>query len=162
MTKLECVLVDADALITSKLAKVCGCIRAQPGLPHQRTRPETSDACRRQLNQASWNGTVLKFRSESQWDVRNYFSCFLWFSLDRTIWKKARQDQFDSGLPDWLFWRHISQIWLFLEAVGVKKLFGFLAFSFQYLAFFGGSWQILPDLCFGFLNIILKSVSRLF
>jgi len=40
-----------------------------------------------------------------------------------------------TGLPDWLFWRQISQIWLFLEVVGVKKLFGFLAFSFQYLAF---------------------------
>jgi len=35
------------------------------------------------------------------------------------------------GLPDLLFWRQMSQIWLFLETVGVKKLFVFS----QYLAF---------------------------
>jgi len=43
-----------------------------------------------------------------------------------------------------------------------KKLFGFLAFSFQYLFFFGGSWHILSDWCFGFLNVLLKIVIRLF
>jgi len=48
----------------------------------------------------------------------------------------------------------------FLEAVGVKKYC--LAFSFQYLAFFEGSWHILSDWRFGFLNILLKSVIRLF
>jgi len=33
------------------------------------------------------------------------------------------------GLPDWLFWHQISQIWLFVEIVGVKNIvwvFGFL------------------------------------
>ena len=39
----------------------------------------------------------------------------------------------------------------FLEAVGVKKIVWFLAFSFQYyLAFFGGSSHILSDWSFGF------------
>jgi len=44
-----------------------------------------------------------------------------------------------AGLPDWLF---LTINLAFLEAVGVKKLLGFLAFSFQYLAFLGGSWHI--------------------
>jgi len=43
-----------------------------------------------------------------------------------------------------------------------KKLFGSLTFSFPYLAFFGGSWHILSDWCFGFLNVLLKSVIQIF
>jgi len=31
------------------------------------------------------------------------------------------------GLPDLLLWRQISQIWLFLETVGVKQLFVFFS-----------------------------------
>jgi len=31
-----------------------------------------------------------------------------------------------------------------------KKLFGFLAFFLQYLAFFGGSSRMLSDWCLGF------------
>jgi len=37
-----------------------------------------------------------------------------------------------------------------------KKLFGFLAFFLQYLAFFGGSSHVLSDWCRGFLKIFLK------
>jgi len=37
-----------------------------------------------------------------------------------------------------------------------------LAFSFEYLAFFGGTWPILTDWCFGFSNVFLKSVIRHF
>jgi len=48
----------------------------------------------------------------------------------------------------------------FSGEVGVKK--NCLPFSFQYLAFFGGSWHIPSDWRFGFLNILLKSVIRLF
>jgi len=49
----------------------------------------------------------------------------------------------------------------FLEALGVKKLFGFWLFLFN-ICFFGGSWQILSDWCSEFLNILLKIVMRLF
>jgi len=49
-----------------------------------------------------------------------------------------------------------------LGAVGVKKLFGFLVFSFEYLAIFGGTWPRLSDWCFGFSNVFLKSVIRHF
>jgi len=38
-------------------------------------------------------------------------------------------------------------------------MFGFLAFSFQYLAFFEGRWHTLSDWRFGFLNILLKTKS---
>jgi len=63
------------------------------------------------------------------------------------------------GLPDWLFWRQISQIWLFLEVVGVKKIVWLFGFFLQYLAFFGGSSHMLSDWCLGFLiKILLKSV----
>ena len=73
-------------------AQACSCISVYPGSPHQITKRETSDASKSQLNQASWNRTVLKFGSENQLNVRNYVSIlFLWFSLDRTIWKKPRQ-----------------------------------------------------------------------
>jgi len=71
-----------------------------------------------------------------------------------------------TGLPDWLFWRQISQIWLFLEAVGVKKIVWFLALSFEYLNIWLFWRQLahtaLSDWCFGFSNVLLKSVIRLF
>ena len=41
-----------------------------------------------QLNQASSNRKVLKYGSENQLNVYNYLPIlFLWFSIDRTIWK---------------------------------------------------------------------------
>jgi len=33
--------------------KVCGCIIAHPGLPHQKTKRESSNVLKSQLNQAS-------------------------------------------------------------------------------------------------------------
>jgi len=71
------------------------CISVHPGLPHQKRKREISDASKRQLSQASWNRTVLKFSSENQLNMHNYLSMLFWFSLDRTIWKKSRHYQFD-------------------------------------------------------------------
>ena len=54
----------------------------------------------------------LRFCSPIVHFVRNsclYFVCYGWAA------------QVLTGLPVWLFWRQISQIWLFLEAVGVNK-----------------------------------------
>ena len=45
-------------------AQVCDCISVYSGLPHQKTKQETSDASTNQLNQAVWNRKVLKFGSE--------------------------------------------------------------------------------------------------
>jgi len=58
-------------------AQVCGCFSAHPGLPHQKTKRETSDASKSQLNQASLNRTALKFRSENQLNVHSYLSILL-------------------------------------------------------------------------------------
>jgi len=67
-------------------AQVCGCISAHPGLSHQKTKRETSDASKRQLNQASWNRKVVKFGFANQLKFNNYLSIlFLWFSLDRPL-----------------------------------------------------------------------------
>jgi len=57
-------------------------VLAHPGLPHQETKRETSDALKIQLNQASWNRTVLKFGSENQLDVHN---CLWIFFSDFTL-----------------------------------------------------------------------------
>ena len=54
------------------------------------------------------------------------------------------------GLPNLLFWRQISQIWLFLETVGVKYFFCFLSI----FGFFGGSWHMLSGWCLRFLNYL--------
>jgi len=48
------------------------CISAYPGLPHQNMKRETSDSSKSQVNQLSWNRTVLKFGSENQLKVHNY------------------------------------------------------------------------------------------
>jgi len=64
MTKLE--------MMHLLQAQVCRCISAHLGLPHQKKKQETRDASK--LNQASGNGTVLKFVSENQFNVHNYLS----------------------------------------------------------------------------------------
>ena len=51
-------------------AQVCGCISAYSGWPDQKTKRETIS--KSQLNQASWNRTVLKFGSENKLNVHNY------------------------------------------------------------------------------------------
>ena len=57
--------------------QVCGFISAHSAWPHQKTKRETSDASKTQLDQESWNRTVLKFDSENQLNVQNYiFQCF--------------------------------------------------------------------------------------
>jgi len=43
-----------------------------------------------------------------------------------------------------------------------KNCLAFWLFIFNIWLFFEGSWHILSDCCFGFLNILLKSVIRLF
>jgi len=43
--------------------------RTHTGLPRQKNKPESKDVCKRQLNQASWNETILKFGSQNQWDL---------------------------------------------------------------------------------------------
>jgi len=70
MTKLE--------MMHILQAQVCGYISAHPGLLHQKTKRETSDASKSQLNQASSNKTVLKFGSENQLNVHNYLSILLY------------------------------------------------------------------------------------
>jgi len=60
-----------------------------------------------------------------------------WYSIKTVRFMIIKQGQWDcqyvvTGLPDWLFWCQISQIWLFLEVVSVKKivwLFGFFFFN---------------------------------
>jgi len=46
----------------------------------------------------------------------------------------------------------------FCRQLGSKKLFVF----FSILGFFEGSWHMLSDWCLRFLNVLLKSVSRIF
>jgi len=90
--RLNCQWMTKLKILPILQAQVCGCISAHPELPHQKTRRETSDASTSQLNQASWNKTVLKFGSGNQ---LNYLSILLLsFSLNRTIWKKSRHNRF--------------------------------------------------------------------
>jgi len=96
--RLNCQLITNYEMMHMMQAQVCGCISAHPGLTHQKTKRENSDASKSQLNQASWNRGVLKFGSENKLNVHILllsFNPFLWFSLDRTIWKKSRHCQFD-------------------------------------------------------------------
>jgi len=55
-------------------AQVCGCISSHPGLSHQKTKWETSDASKSQLSQASWNRTALEFGSEIKLKIPKYLS----------------------------------------------------------------------------------------
>ena len=88
MTKLE--------IMHILQAQVCGCIRTHTGLPHPKTKRETSDALKSQLNQASWNRKVLKFGSENQLNVHNYLSFLLCDShLSARSGEKSRHYQFD-------------------------------------------------------------------
>jgi len=59
-----------EAWIDAHIAStgVC-CICAHPGLPHQNTKRETSDASESQVNQSTWNREILKFGSENQLNV---------------------------------------------------------------------------------------------
>ena len=46
-----------------------------------------SGAWKSQLHHTYSNGTIFKIGSQNQWDINSYLPSFLWFSLDRTIWK---------------------------------------------------------------------------
>jgi len=45
--------ISGEARNDAHVASMCGCISAHPGLPDQKMKQETSDASKRQLNQAS-------------------------------------------------------------------------------------------------------------
>ena len=64
-----------------------------------------------------------------------------------------------TGLPDGFLLRQISQMWLCLEAVGVKKLFGFFFNVWLFLEAVGTCYQ---TGVLALLSILLKSVIRLF
>jgi len=64
-----------------------------------------------------------------------------------------------TGWAEWLLLRQISQIWLCLEAVGVKKLLGFFFYVWLFLGAVGTCYQ---TGVLAFLSILLKSVIRLF
>jgi len=76
-------------------AQVFICIGIHLGLPHQKTKRETSDASKSQLNQASSKKRVLMFGSENQSNVHNYLSIRLYDFPDRKIWKKSLHCQID-------------------------------------------------------------------
>jgi len=72
--RLNCQLKTKLEMMHILQAQVWSCISAHPGLPHQETKREASDASKSQLNQASWKKTVLKFASKNQLNTRNYLS----------------------------------------------------------------------------------------
>jgi len=78
-------------------AQMCGCISAHSGLLHQRTKRETSDALKSQLNKASWNRKVLKFGSENLLNAHNYYlsTCFRDLYLIARSGKRSLYYQFD-------------------------------------------------------------------
>ena len=82
-------------------AQICGCISKHPGLPDQKMKQETSDVSKSQLNQASWNKTVLKSGSKNQLNVHNYLSIlFCDFPLMCDL-EKSHHYQFD-----WVYAAH--------------------------------------------------------
>jgi len=98
-----CVSLYDQSAWTAKLevmhilqAQVFSCVSIHPGLPHQKPKRETSDASKSQLNQSSWNGTVIKCGSENQLYVHNYLSIpFYEFPLIARSGKTSRHYQFD-------------------------------------------------------------------
>ena len=73
----------------------CAAISTNPGLPNQKTKRATSDASKSQLNQANWNNSFEIWLSKSNKRPCLTVNHFLRFSLNRTIWKKSCQYQFD-------------------------------------------------------------------
>ena len=92
---LELSINDKARMMLIMQSQVCGYIRACQVLSHQKTK-QINDARKSQINQETWNGTVLKRGSENQLAIHNYDLSihFLWFSADRTIWKESRASQF--------------------------------------------------------------------
>jgi len=71
---LNCQLTTKLEMMHTLQAQVCGSISAHPGLPDQETKLETRHASKSQINQASWNRTVLKYVPEDQLKVHIYLS----------------------------------------------------------------------------------------
>jgi len=59
--RLNCQLMTMLEMIHMLQAQVCCCISAHPRLSHPKTKRETSNVPESQINQASWNRTVLNF-----------------------------------------------------------------------------------------------------
>ena len=57
--RLKCQILTRLEMMHVLRAQVWSCISAHPGLPHQKTKRETNNASKSQLNQASWNKTVF-------------------------------------------------------------------------------------------------------
>jgi len=113
--RLNCQLMTKLEMMHILQAQVCGCISARPGLPHQITKRETKEASKSQLNQASWNRTVLKFVPENQLNFHISFKPFLLFSLDRTVWIKSRHYQLDWVCAAYLEYRPLAlKMWKLL------------------------------------------------
>jgi len=77
-----------------------------------KTKRESDDASKGQLNQGNRTRTVLKIGWENQINVHNYLSNLFSFSFDRTIGKKSRHCQFD-----WVCATHIKDRSLVLKNV---------------------------------------------
>ena len=66
---------------------------------------------------------------------------------------------FQHGSQIGFFDAKFHKLGFFWDSWRQKKLFGFF---FSIFGFFGDSWHILSDRCFDFLNMLVKSVIRLF
>jgi len=80
-------------------------------------------------------------------------------SLTGQQMKKSAGRLGSPGLPGFLFSSQISQIWLFQRQLALKKCLFFSQYS---IWLFRGSWHMLSDWYLRFLNILLKSVIRIF
>jgi len=74
--RLNCQLMTVFDMMHILQAQEWGCVSTHPWLPNHKTKRESCDASRSQLNQASWNRTFLKYGSENQLNVHNYLSIF--------------------------------------------------------------------------------------
>jgi len=111
MTKLE----------MKHILQAPGCTSAHPVLPHQKKKRETRDASKIQLNQASWNRTVLKFVPENQLTSIIIFHGFFVISLDRTIWKKSCHFQFDWVCAAHLEYRSMALRIVKITGIWIRK-----------------------------------------
>ena len=95
------------------------------------------------------------------WWKRTFFRCLLSLCYITNIWS------YSSHLYRMLFrvarlaflTPNLGNLAFFRGSWRQKILFGFF---FSIFGFFGGSWHIPSDWCFGFLNVLLKIVIRLF
>jgi len=108
MTKLE--------MMHTMQTQVWCCISAHPRLPPQKTKRETGDASKSQLNQARWNRTVLIFGSENLLNFHNFQSFFVIFPWLHDM-EKSRHYQFD-----WMCAAHLEYRSLVLKNVRITGI----------------------------------------